>query len=77
MGVGKRVPGTRPSSPAHFATAASGDDGVTLEGLRSAILAVLSEDTRESAERYRLLLGEEDGVETACAAIVSGVGFHV
>lgn len=69
MGVGVRVPGTIPSRR----TGGQQPTGVTHEGLQSAVNAVLHQEFRASAERYRALLAEEDGVRNACEAIVTGL----
>lgn len=51
--------------------------GVTRESLQLAVNAVLRQEFRESAERYRALLAEEDGVRNACEAIVTGLKIDV
>lgn len=73
MGVGVRVPGTSPSRR----TGGEQTSGVTREGLQSAVNAVLRQEFRESAERYRALLAEENGVRNACEAIVAGLNMDV
>lgn len=73
MGVGVRVPGTTPSR----LTGGQQMSGVTRESLQLAVNAVLRQEFRESAERYRALLAEEDGVRNACEAIVTGLKIDV
>eukprot|EP00903_Cladosiphon_okamuranus_P019998 g18371.t2 len=72
IGVGARVEGTRPRStgrnfPEHSLVAEG--DGVTEATIEQALRLVLSEDCAKAAGRYRNLLADEDGVETACAKI--------
>lgn len=80
IGVGARVEGTRPrssgrSSPQRSLVAEG--DGVTEAGIEQALRLVLSQDVIKAAGRYRDLLADEDGVETACAKILAVANSHI
>lgn len=78
IGVGARVEGTRPRSGIgnyHPSLGAEGD-GVTEAGVEQALRLVLSEECIKAAGRYRELLEDEDGVETARAKISAVMNSH-
>lgn len=79
VGVGVRVEGTRPRSTGRncpqLSLAAEGD-GVNEAGLEQALRLVLSESCMKAAGRYRDLLENEDGVETARVKISALTNSH-
>ena len=80
VGVGARVEGTRPRSSGRNSAQCSlvpEGDGVTEAGIEQALRLVLSESVMKAAGRYRDLLADEDGLETACAKILAVVNYTI